>query len=395
MIGRAGRAGRNRRRAIFFLFVTVVAGMVPGTGAEGATVRETLWRGVTMTHQTADGPLDYWVVRIEPDAAVDLQPVISNGRIGEGKETVDRMCGRLEAIACVNANFPDCFRCSSPFGAVVQNRRLLSTPAWHQAQVVVRDGRLAVDSWEWTAFVEARVPRPVFAPEDWEPPRLALDDVNVTPRPDSIVLLTRHWGTETRTPPGTFEVSYRGPQPLWTGTSRQRVEILARRGIGNQPIPSDGGVLVGTGDGFDRLKAFFSTHAAFPIDLVAETPTGLTTAISGHPVLLRDGERAPLDPADGKVVRDHPRTLIGWDDLGTTWLVVVDGRSQASVGLDLYESTDLLVDLGATNAVNLDGGGSTTLSTWCAGVGWCVRNQPSDGKPRPVPIGLAIRPRRS
>ena len=50
-----------------------------------------------------------------------------------------------------------------------------------------------------------------------------------------------------------------------------------------------------------------------------------------------------LDPADGKVTRLHPRTLVGWDDLGSMWFVVVDGRQAHSRGLTLDESRELLV----------------------------------------------------
>ena len=51
----------------------------------------------------------------------------------------------------------------------------------------------------------------------------------------------------------------------------------------------------------------------------------------------------------------------------------------------------LLVRLGATHGINMDGGGSSTMVTSCA-QGWCVRNRPSDGRERNVPVGLAIVP---
>lgn len=58
----------------------------------------------------------------------------------------------------------------------------------------------------------------------------------------------------------------------------------------------------------------------------------------------------------------HPRTAIGYDDEGTVYLLVVDGRnSKYSNGASLIDLAVMLSELGATNAVNLDGGGSSTM----------------------------------
>lgn len=92
------------------------------------------------------------------------------------------------------------------------------------------------------------------------------------------------------------------------------------------------------------------------------------------------------------VVRRHPRTLLGWTATGTMLLVTIDGRQAGySAGATLYEAMDLLAELGATNAINLDGGGSTTFAMRCD-VGACVANRPSEGRQRPVPVALAVVP---
>jgi hypothetical protein len=66
-------------------------------------------------------------------------------------------------------------------------------------------------------------------------------------------------------------------------------------------------------------------------------------------------------------------------------MVVVDGRRDRSVGMTLEELTDLFSSLGATWALNLDGGGSTTLV-----VNGTVKNRPSDGSERPVSSSLLV-----
>jgi hypothetical protein len=73
-------------------------------------------------------------------------------------------------------------------------------------------------------------------------------------------------------------------------------------------------------------------------------------------------------------------------------IVAIDGRQPGySDGATLDEATDLLRTLGVTEAINLDGGGSTTFATRCD-IGACVANRPSDGHERPVAVALAIVP---
>ncbi|MGH9266162.1 MAG: phosphodiester glycosidase family protein, partial [Acidimicrobiales bacterium] len=80
----------------------------------------------------------------------------------------------------------------------------------------------------------------------------------------------------------------------------------------------------------------------------------------------------------------HPRTMVGMTPAGEVLLVTADGRG-ASAGLSLIEAARLMADLGAVDAMNLDGGGSTTFVT-----GGVVRNAPSDGRERPVASSLAV-----
>jgi exopolysaccharide biosynthesis protein len=70
----------------------------------------------------------------------------------------------------------------------------------------------------------------------------------------------------------------------------------------------------------------------------------------------------------------HPRTAVGFSrDSSTLYLLAVDGRSQRSVGVTLDELASLMRRLGAWNAMNFDGGGSTTMV-----INGAVVNVPSD-----------------
>jgi exopolysaccharide biosynthesis protein len=106
--------------------------------------------------------------------------------------------------------------------------------------------------------------------------------------------------------------------------------------------------------------------------------------------LLRDG-REPADRAverltPGFETTTHPRTLIARDRDGLVWLITVDGRQPTAVGATFADLRVLLERLNAIDAVNLDGGGSTTMV-----VGTAVVNRPSDlTGPRPVSDALIV-----
>lgn len=67
-----------------------------------------------------------------------------------------------------------------------------------------------------------------------------------------------------------------------------------------------------------------------------------------------------LSPSSSFVTEKAPRTAIAVRQDGTLLLLVVDGIEVTNQGPDLYEMAELLVAVGAYEAMNLDGGGSTT-----------------------------------
>ena len=85
------------------------------------------------------------------------------------------------------------------------------------------------------------------------------------------------------------------------------------------------------------------------------------------------------------MVERHPRTAFGWNDQ-SFFLVQVDGRQKDfSMGMTLDELSAYLIKLGCTDAMNLDGGGSSGL--WFEGK---VRNNPSDGHERSIANSLIV-----
>ncbi|WP_017304978.1 phosphodiester glycosidase family protein [Spirulina subsalsa] len=94
----------------------------------------------------------------------------------------------------------------------------------------------------------------------------------------------------------------------------------------------------------------------------ADCPEGTTQAIAGRDILLHQGKASPLTQNTDHN-QNYPRSAIAFNpQQHILWLVVVDGRQPFySEGITLPELTQFLAQLGATEALNLDGGGSSTL----------------------------------
>ena len=124
---------------------------------------------------------------------------------------------------------------------------------------------------------------------------------------------------------------------------------------------------------------------------------GVRTALSGGPVLVRnfevqdwpkaekDAKGKPAPPEIRTMWEKHPRTALGWNER-YFYLVEVDGRQKhLSIGMTLKELAQYMVSLGCREALNLDGGGSSTMWLFDG-----VVNSPSDDEERPVANALVL-----
>lgn len=157
---------------------------------------------------------------------------------------------------------------------------------------------------------------------------------------------------------------------------------------GNTPIAPRGAVLSATGpdaSAFVRGVALRGGELRVVARLIGDEGDGNNgvvpyAAVGGWPRLVQDGRNvgAYADSLEGTFPRfstaRHPRSAIALSrDSTTLMLVVVDGRRRWSEGMSLGEFADALISLGAFQAMNLDGGGSSAL--WVKGT---VVNYPSD-----------------
>ena len=131
-----------------------------------------------------------------------------------------------------------------------------------------------------------------------------------------------------------------------------------------------------TTEGFAGLDRNGILHVGFYSydDCVAND---IVHAVSFGPILVSNGE--PVEPPSSSV---NPRTAIGQRADGAIIMLVIDGRQVHSIGATYQDMMDLMLDYGAINAINMDGGSSTVMYYDNRYVNSCSAE---GGQPRPLP----------
>lgn len=207
-----------------------------------------------------------------------------------------------------------------------------------------------------------------------------------------------------------FTAAFRADLPTGPGVqvvldADHRVVSAGRRG---GEVPAGGSVLQGVGSAADWLTAHGRPGAPIAIQETVRDTAGRQvelgrddSIVSAAPTLVEDGRIAidaategMLDPQDlsfGYAWSNgrQPRTMAGLDKRGRLLLVTVDGRRPGvSEGFTLAEGADFMRSLGAEQALNLDGGGSSTMT-----VAGELVNAPSDAAgERPVGDTVQVLP---
>jgi hypothetical protein len=178
-----------------------------------------------------------------------------------------------------------------------------------------------------------------------------------------------------------------------------RGRVVELREVRGGPIPPGRSVLAGTGEGADWLRAHAQPGSRVATRTSVPAAGRRTDIVNGGPRLLADGREAINAFAEGFHwpenpefyyrfgVRRNPRTLAGVTAGGRVLLVAIDGRRPGhSVGASFEESAAVMRALGARDALNLDGGGSTGMT-----LGPDLVTRPSDATgERPIADAIVI-----
>jgi hypothetical protein len=353
--------------------IVLLAAPLPRAGAQQATdsSARAIAPGVTLRNVTRpDGP---WVIHA---LRVDLRNrdlAVRAARACDrltGRERPSALSKRLNAsgepvIAAINAGF---FDLEGGSGATVGNVVVDGEIAQASGAMESAAGRprpvrsqLAIEANGRPVIARFRLTGSIRTPRG----RWPLAALNEPPAPDAVTLYTE-WSQRPPRVPGTMRaVSI--PLALQSRSGDTlRYRVIAD-GRDTTSAPVERGLVVGTGSAAAKVAAL---RAGDRVTAVATlTPDGTPRAlVTGWPAIVRDGRNLmeTLDSLEGAskgfATTRHPRSAVGISRGGDTLLLVaVDGRQASSVGMSLAELARTMLELGAWNALNLDGGGSTVL----------------------------------
>jgi hypothetical protein len=335
--------------------------------APGVSYRERRWM------RAGDGPFTMQILEVDPaNPAVNLLPVRARDA-AVSRETVSSMAWRYGATAAVNGGYfvvPGVYAGAST-GVYQLDREALSGGADRSALLLCEETgyreRAEIDVVNFHGSVRAAGGA-----------SRVIDGVNRQRRAGDLVLYRPSMGPRTLTEAGGVEVIL---------DSAGRVVKIDEKG--NAAIPPGDTVLSGAGAAAEWLRKHAPAGAVLSVDarLVRATAESCRPRdiVGAGPRLVRGGKiEVTAERFAHQSVR-HPRTAFAVTSRGTFLFVTLDGRQERSKGMRLDELAEELIALGATEAVNLDGGGSTTMV-----VNGVVRNSPSDGYERAVGDALLI-----
>lgn len=306
-------------------------------------------------HGPENAPLVIHVLEIDP-TKVKILPVHA-GKEVLALETVSSIAKRHHAAAAINGGF---FRTQKPYagtsaGILRIGGDWYSSPrlqraaiGWKQSEDL-QDCKAAIDrvSLDMKLFIDKQV--------------LGIDGINQPPAMMSAILYTSHFHPVTLTSSTFSELAIDAD-----GNCHEQP--------GPTPIPKNGYVY-SLSPLASPLMPFLSQNARARIQITIHAlnhpdDTGIWSTfphiVGGSPVLVSDGmpmadfsvERLP----DSFTKERHARTAIGINNQGKWLIVVVDGNNQAnSIGMTLEELARFMHEIGSFYALNLDGGGSSTL----------------------------------
>jgi exopolysaccharide biosynthesis protein len=150
--------------------------------------------------------------------------------------------------------------------------------------------------------------------------------------------------------------------------------VAAHRAKGSTPIRSDAYIISVNGARQNEFSYFFKKLMNVVRWSVAYDSTDDTTTkffdsaediTNGVPQLVKNG-KIDITWEQEKTTKAfvetrHPRTAVAKLKDGKFLMLTADGRTEQSAGLDLYDLAAYMLELGAVDAMNLDGGGSTTM----------------------------------
>lgn len=300
------------------------------------------------------------------------------------RQNVRAMASQKEdVVAAVNADFFHLNKLGAPFGIVLDDGELISSmghlEGW-QSLGITQDRQAIIGHFRFSGQVKAPSGEtfPLFGVN--KEPYLSSQGNS---HENKLHLYTPAWGSQT---------------PVGFDHLNQYVRLHIQNNVVTR-IEENGGprtflhneqILWGHGEAARFLKEKFKVGD--PVEITMHTggePFNLKTAVGGHALLVENGQvRSTIYP---NIPGEHARSAVGINQDGSKVYFVTVEQHEQSRGITLENLARLLVEIGAYKAVNLDGGGSSTLVGRRLGeFELSVLNRTKSGSLRAVPTAIGV-----
>lgn len=311
---------------------------------------------------------------------VKVDALYNKNSVGQ-LSTVRNLAKSYGAVAAVNANFFDT-KTGDPYGTIVSSGEFAIAYTRDDSKDIAT---FSLDQMNNALFSNWNTKIELIAPSGDRKP-IATYNRYAGNYNYNMYIVDSKWGQKT---PGVT-----AKYPSWT-------EMVVENGVVkefrvNQPgieIPKNTFVVLATMGHEKYLTDNFKIGDPVNYDVTLNIDkAALKTALTGGTFLVKDGNVVTNFTHSISPNPRVARTAIGVSADGKTLIVaVVEGKSGMSIGMNLPELADYMKELGCANAVNFDGGGSSTMVARAAGTtGLSVFNYTSDGHERPVSGSLGV-----
>lgn len=353
---------------------------------------------------TSDGWWHINVVRVDlTDEYAEIGGLFSNKGLSN-RDSVSNMVKEKNAVAGVNGDFFEYSPLSYSMGTFIDKGEVLSSPI--ERAYALPTFYLDIENNPDITFFDRSMN--LTSLNSGESIRISL--INKAADMNMVTLLNKHWGSKS------FGNKYNGkPNDKANGETKENTNsqinekpnftynnemvemvvvdnIVQEIRIGKEAvsIPENGYIIAVRGNRAEPLLTNFNVGDEVKLS-VGTTPNldSIKFAIGGGSIILKDGK---IINSNINIKGKHPRTGIGIsEDRKELIIATIDGRDVSYTGVSQEIFATILKDLGAYNAINLDGGGSTTMAIKPVDEQVTkVVNKPSEGGERRVVNGVGV-----
>lgn len=314
-------------------------------------------------------------VHAEPELAGGT--VYEEGSSTKGRGTVTQMVAETHALAGINADF---FPFTGhPLGLTVKDGQLLSLPRPERSAFAWGPDQVQIGMAKFSGQIQVS-----------GGPTIPIDGLNEEAKENGVVVDDDMAGLALapKSPSVTVVLKVDNPTFVPSTSISGSVELVE---------PDESSLAMKKGDVFlvgqgSKAALLANLRPGQKVTIQYQTSgfdwERIENVVGGGPVLMKDGKIAVGEEGFDKksfVDMTHPRSAVGRTADGDIWWVTIDGRQETGSGVSLADLAAQMRRLGCVDAMNLDGGGSTTLNV----LGVTV-NRPSDGTERPVADGVVF-----